>query len=67
MAANRIYAVTRITDGNIVALVSAPNKAQALSHYARRTLGCEVAIPEQLIDATKNGIEVEKAGEAAAE
>ena len=63
MAVSRIYAITHIDDGEIAALVSAPNKAQALSHYARRTLRCEVAIPEQLIEATKGGIEVEKAGE----
>ena len=67
MAVSRIYAVTNITDGSTVALVSAVNKAQALAHFAKRTYGCEVAIPEQLIDATKKGIEVEKVGEEPAE
>ena len=51
----------------MLALVTATTKAQALAHYARRTLGCAVAIPEQLIDATKRGIEVERAGEEAGE
>lgn len=63
MAAKRIYSITDINTGAVVALVTAGTKAQALAHYARCTLGCEVASPEQLIDATKRGIEVEVAGE----
>jgi hypothetical protein len=64
MAEKRIYSITEIETGEVFALVSATTKAQALAHYARRTLGCAVAIPEQLIAATKDGIEVETAGEA---
>lgn len=67
MAAQRIYAVTDIETGEPLALVQASTKAQALAHYAKRTLGCAVAIPEQLIEATKLGIDVEKAGEEAGE
>ncbi len=62
MAEKRIYSITTINDGTIVALVTAATKAQALAHHARSTFGCAVAIPEQLIAATKAGIEVEKAG-----
>jgi hypothetical protein len=67
MAAQRIYSITEIETGEVFALVSATTKAQALAHYARRTLGCAVAIPEQLIAATKDGIEVETAGAEAGE
>lgn len=63
MATQRIYSITTIESGKVVALVQASNKAQALAHHARRTFGVAVAIPEQLIDATKRGIEVEIAGE----
>lgn len=66
MAASRIYTITN-TDGSIAALVSATNKAQALAHYAKRTYGCEVAEPNQLIAATKAGIDVQNAGEEPAE
>lgn len=67
MAAQRIYSITEIETGKVFALVSATTKAQAPAHYARRTLGCAVAIPDQLIAATKDGIEVERAGEEASE
>lgn len=67
MATQRIYSITEVETGEVLALVTAATKAQALAHYARRTLGCAVAIPEQLIDATKRGIEVERAGEGASE
>lgn len=63
MAAKRIYSITNADTGEVLALVTAATKPQALAHYSRRTLGCAVAIPEQLIDATKRGIEVEEAGE----
>lgn len=63
MAAKRIYSITNADTGEVLALVTAATKPQALAHYSRRTLGCAVAIPEQLIDATKRGIEVERAGE----
>lgn len=65
MAAKRIYSITNADTGEVLALVTAATKPQALAHYSRRTLGCAVAIPEQLIDATKRGIEVERAGEEA--
>lgn len=64
MAEKRIYAITRINDGDILALVESVNKSQAIAHYAREQFGCAVAIPEQLIHATKQGIEVTRAGEA---
>ena len=67
MAAKRIYSITNADTGEVLALVTAATKPQALAHYSRRTLGCAVAIPEQLIDATKRGIEVERAGEEASE
>jgi len=67
MAAKRIYSITNADTGEVLALVTAATKPQALAHYSRRTLGCAVAIPEQLIDATKRGIEVERAGEEAGE
>jgi len=67
MATQRIYSITEVETGEVLALVTAATKPQALAHYARRTLGCAVAIPEQLIDATKRGIEVERAGEEASE
>ena len=63
MASERIYSITDIKSGAVVALVQAGTQAQALAHQARNTFGVAVAIPEQLIDATKRGIEVEKAGE----
>lgn len=66
MATFRIYAVTN-TDGSIAALVNASNKAQALAHFAKRTYGCEVAEPTQLIAATKAGIDVQNAGAEPAE
>lgn len=62
MAAKRIYSITDIDDGKVVALVTAGTPAQALSHHARNTFGVAVAIPEQLIAATKAGIEVVQAG-----
>lgn len=66
MAAKRIYAITN--PGNeVMALVQAGTKAQALAHYARRVYDCAVAVPDQLIHATKKGIEVEQAGEEARE
>lgn len=64
MAEQRIYSITDINTGDVKALVQAGTKAQALAHYAKRTHGVAVAIPEQLIAATKAGVEVEKAGEA---
>lgn len=67
MATQRIYSITEVEAGEVLALVTAATKPQALAHYSRRTLGCAVAIPEQLIDATKRGIEVERAGEEAGE
>lgn len=67
MAEKRIYSITEIDTGDVFALVTASTKAQALAHYARRTLGCAVASPEQLIAATKDGIEVEVAGAEAGE
>lgn len=62
MAEQRIYSITDRA-GDILALVQAKTKHQALSHYARKLFSCAVAIPEQLIHATKEGIEVERAGE----
>ena len=62
MAAKRIYSITDISDGRVIALVTASTPAQALSHHARNTFGVAVATPEQLIDATKRDIEVEVAG-----
>jgi hypothetical protein len=67
MADNRIYGITNIEGGIIIALVRAGNKSQALAHHARNTFGVAVASPEQLIEATKRGIEVEVAGEGRAE
>ncbi len=64
--ATRIYAIYT-KEGAVIALVEAGNKSQALSHYAKRTLECGVAIPEELIAATKAGIEVEKAGKESGE
>lgn len=61
MAEQRIYSITDIDNGEVKALVQAGTKAQALAYYARRTHGVAVAIPEQLIAATKAGVEVEKA------
>lgn len=66
MNEHRIYAITNILTGDVLALVQARTKAQALAHHARNTFGVAVAIPEQLIAATKAGTEVEKAGEEGA-
>ena len=42
MATQRIYSITEVEAGEVLALVTAATKAQALAHYARRTLGCAV-------------------------
>ena len=67
MAEKRIYSITDIKDGTIKALISATTKAQALAHHARNTHGVAVAQPEQLIAATKAGIEVVEAGAESSE
>lgn len=61
MAEKRIYSI-KDEDGDVVALVNAQNKAQASAHYASRTISVGVAEPQELIAATKCGIEVEEAG-----
>ena len=63
MAEQRIFSITD-TAGDVLALVQAPNKVRALAHYTGIVMRCAVATPAQLIAATKEGIEVEKAGEA---
>lgn len=69
MADTRIYAVTRTVNistkderEEVIALIEAANKSQALAYHARQSFGVGVATPGQLIAATKNSIEVEQAG-----
>ena len=64
--ATRVYCITSGTHGldEIEALVEATNQQQALSWYARRNLGCGIASPRQIIEATKKGLEIEPVKDA---
>lgn len=58
--ATKIYAVTN--GDKKVRLVEAKTKQQALAHVAKNTLTVELASQATLVDAVRNGVQVEKAG-----
>jgi hypothetical protein len=62
----RIYAVFMNGETEAQALIRAAHKSQALSHYTRRNLVIGVASQDEIIAATKDGIEVEDAKDAEA-
>lgn len=59
MATQRIYLVG--TPDNKIRLVKAGLRSQALSHVANSMLTIRVASQDDLVDALKNGVEVEGA------
>ena len=59
MATQRIYLVG--TPDNKIRLVKAGVRSQALSHVANSMLTIRVASQDDLVDALKNGVEVEGA------
>lgn len=59
--AKRIYAVFQSGDVEAQALIRAATRSQALAHYTKRNLVVDVASQDDLIDATKQGLEVEEA------
>lgn len=64
-AINRIYTVTNINgEQNLVRTYST---SAAVAHVARGILKASVATPDELIELTKSGIEVEAPAAAASE
>lgn len=63
----RIYAIFPAGEVEAQALIRAKNRAQALSHFTARNLVVNVAEQDDLIAATKAGVEVEDASAAEAE
>lgn len=61
-----IYAIIAKGEVEVSALVRAPNRARAIAHFTRNNYITRVADPEDLIAATKEGVEVEDASEAEA-
>ncbi len=57
----RIYAIFPAGEVEAQALVRAKNRAQALAHFTARNLVVNVAEHDDLIAATKAGVEVEDA------
>lgn len=62
----RIYSIIPSGEVEVAALVRAQNRARALSHYTARSLIVRVADQDDLIAATKSGIDVEDAADAEA-
>lgn len=56
-------ATVKAVNEQAVKLIDATNKSQAINHAARQCITVEIASPEDLIALTKEGVEVEKAGD----
>jgi hypothetical protein len=63
MATKRIYLVTHKIDSphtQATRLIEAASQAEAIRRVVADSITCAVATPSELIQATKDGIEVEK-------
>ena len=60
LVANNVRDLGTYTDRR---LVEAHSQAQAIRHVVRASITCAVATPAELVELTKAGVEVEKAGE----